>query len=89
MSSLSQIYQESPGFLWESPLVKMNSAPVFPSSLLSDFFPSQSDSSLSNLNELSGELSHVSSHRGRQTLQHRKTVASMFALTLFIIMQNN
>lgn len=30
MYSLSLIYQESPGFPWESPVVKMNSPSVFP-----------------------------------------------------------
>lgn len=81
LSSLSQIYQESPGFPGESPLVKLNSAPVFPSFLLlSDISVSLS---LSLLNELSGELSHISTHRNRQTRQQSKAVAFMFVLPLY------
>ncbi len=90
MSSLSQIYQESPGFPRESPLVKAefcSSVSQFP--LVWFFFfcsVSLTQTALppSLLNELSGELSHVSTHRSRHTRQQSKAVACIFALTLFI-----
>ena len=83
LSFLNQIYQESPSFPGESPPVKLNSAPVFPSFLLLSDICFSLSLSLSLLNELSGELSHVSTHRNRQTRQQSKAVAFMFVLSLY------
>lgn len=65
-------------FPGRAPRLKLNSALVFPSFFL--FNSSSLSQSLSVVNELSGDLSHVSTHRRRQSRQQSKTVACMFPL---------